>query len=47
MHKLIKKIPFVMLQKLGGMILSPPKARGTTDRDGENGTPESSNKEDA
>jgi len=24
MHKLMKKIPFVMLQKLGGMILSPP-----------------------
>jgi len=27
--------------------VSPPKARGTTDRDGENGTSESSNKEDA
>jgi hypothetical protein len=29
------------------MILSSPKAKGTTDRDGKNGTPESSKKENA
>jgi hypothetical protein len=47
MHKLKKKIPFIVLQMLGGMIPSPPKARGTTDCDHENCTPESSKKEDA
>jgi hypothetical protein len=44
MHKLKKKIPFVVLRMLGGMIPSTSKARGTTDHDYENCTPESSKK---
>lgn len=47
MHKLKKKIPCIVLQMLGGMIPSSPKARGTADRDHKNCTPETSKKKDA